>query len=232
MHPDAIRRRILVFDVNGTLLDVEAMAPLFRRLFGDGQVLRDWYAQALLVSQSLTLAGCYVEFGTLGGAVLQMLGDARGARVTRTDKDELNTRMQALPPFPEVPAALWRLRDIGFRLVTLSNSAPKTTAAQLRHAGLEGLFDRSISVDDVGRYKPAPETYRFAARQLGVPPAHLRLVAAHTWDVIGALQAGCAAALVMRDSAAPLSLPRLPQPDILGRDMAEVAARIMQQDRS
>lgn len=228
---NAERRRILMFDVNGTLLEIEAMAPLFRRVFGDGQILREWFAQTLLISQSLTLSGRYVEFGALGGSVLQMLGDARGARVTRADKEELKTRTQSLPPYPEVPAALRRLRRAGFRLVTLSNGAPKATAAQLHHAGLAELFERSFSVDAVGRYKPAPETYRYAARQLGARPAELRLIAAHTWDVTGALEAGCSAALVMRSSAAPLSLSRLKQPSIVGHDLAAVADQIMQRDR-
>lgn len=227
----ATRRRILAFDVNGTLLDVEAMAPLFRRVFGDGRVLQEWFAQTLLTSQSLTLSGLYAEFGALGGAVLQMLGDARGAKVTRADKAELKTRMQSLPPYPDVPAALHRLRRAGFRLVTLSNGSQGSIVTQLRHAGLEDLFEQAFSVDAVGRYKPAAETYRYAARQLGVRPARLRLIAAHTWDVTGALEAGCAAALVTRTSAAPLSLSRLPQPDVVGPDLAAVAAEIIQRDR-
>ena len=227
----AERQRILMFDVNGTLLEIEAMAPLFRRVFGDGQVLREWFAQTLLMSQSLTLSGRYAEFGALGGSVLQMLGDARGARVTRADKEELKARTQSLPPYPEVPAALRRLRRAGFRLVTLSNGASKATAAQLRHAGLDELFEQSFSVDAVGRYKPALETYRYAARQLRARLAELRLVAAHTWDVTGALEAGCAAALVMRSSAAPLSLSHLKQPDIVGHDLAMVADQIIEQDR-
>ena len=48
-------RPILVFDVNETLLDISTLTPLFTRLFNDGSVLHEWFAQLVLYSQTLTL---------------------------------------------------------------------------------------------------------------------------------------------------------------------------------
>jgi len=42
------RRRILVFDVNETLLDIEALNPFFERAFGDSRVMRQWFAELIL----------------------------------------------------------------------------------------------------------------------------------------------------------------------------------------
>ena len=53
---------VIVFDVNETLLDIETLEPLFVRLFGDGRTMRDWYAQLVLNSEALTLAGSYSLF--------------------------------------------------------------------------------------------------------------------------------------------------------------------------
>ena len=56
------RERIIVFDVNETLLDIEILNPFFERTFGDARVMRQWFAELILYSQALTLSGSYTEF--------------------------------------------------------------------------------------------------------------------------------------------------------------------------
>jgi 2-haloacid dehalogenase len=63
--------------------------------------------------------------------------------------------------------------------------------AQLEHAGIIARFEAVLSADAVRRLKPAREPYRMAAERLGVEPGEVLLVAAHAWDVAGALRAGC-----------------------------------------
>jgi 2-haloacid dehalogenase len=87
------------------------------------------------------------------------------------------------------------------------------------------LFERSFSVDTVRRFKPAPEAYRSVAETLKVPIGQLRLVAAHAWDVVGALRAGCAAAFVARPGK--VLYPLGPTPDIVGPDFKQVAQQIV-----
>jgi 2-haloacid dehalogenase len=221
------RRRIIVFDVNETLLDIEALTPLFERLFGDGRALREWFAQLILYSEAITLAGTYEPFGQLGAGVLRMVGETKGVEVHEPDLDELRSRMQAMPAHPEVPAALAHLREAGLRLVTLTNSAPQPEGGPLERAGIASFFERQFSVDQVGRYKPALETYRLVAQALEVGTDELWVVACHTWDTIGAQRAGCAGAFVQRPGNALLPLPGLPQPDVVGPDLLVVAERII-----
>ena len=221
------RRRIVVFDVNETLLDIEALAPLFGRLFGDRRALREWFAQLILYSEAITLADAYVPFGQLGAGVLRMVATTKGVEIHEPDLDELRLRMQAMPAHPEVPAALARLREAGFRLVTLTNSAPQPEDGPLERAGIAVFFERQFSVDQVGRYKPDPETYRMVARALGVGTDGLWMVACHVWDTIGAQRAGCAGAFVHRPGNALLLLPTLPQPDVVGPDLMAVAEEII-----
>src|SRR5262249_30973538 len=103
---------------------------------------------------------------------------------------------------PRLQAGAWSdgvyhsFEGAGFRLVTLTNSSPATVEAQLKNAGLSGFFERSFSVDAVKRFKPAPEPYRYVANELGVATSDLRMVAAHAWDIVGSLQAGCVAAFI------------------------------------
>jgi 2-haloacid dehalogenase len=222
---------IIVFDVNETLLDIKTLEPLFHRLFGAGDVMREWFAQMILYSEAMTLAGLYTPFGTLGAGVLRMLGDIHQVAIQDADIKELRVRMQAMPAHADVPDALHRLRDAGFRLVTLTNSAPDPQANPLERAGIGGWFEQNFSVDQVRRFKPAPETYRMVAEALNVPTASMCLVAAHTWDTLGAQSAGCAAALVARSGNAALPIPELPQPEIVAPDLAGVADQIIQRWR-
>jgi 2-haloacid dehalogenase len=124
-----------------------------------------------------------------------------------------------------VHQSLDHLRDSGLRLATLTNNPPKLVQAQLAHSGLNDYFEWSLSVEAVRRFKPAPEVYRMAAAELGVEPAGIRLVAAHEWDVTGAIRAGCEAAFVARPGMVlgPLS----ETPDVVGPDLTSVAQQII-----
>lgn len=114
---------IIVFDVNETLLDITTLEPLFGRMFGDRNALREWFAQLILHSQSMTLSGHYAPFGELGVGVLKMVTSIHRVRCTDEDISELKERMGTMPAYPDVTPALARLRDAGFRLVTLTNLA-------------------------------------------------------------------------------------------------------------
>jgi 2-haloacid dehalogenase len=95
----------------------------------------------------------------------------------------------------------------------------------LTNAGIRDYFDAPISADSVRHLKPAPEPYLAVACRFEVDIADVRLVAAHSWDVSGALAAGCKAAFVARPGMvlSPLS----PTPDIVGADIAEVVDKII-----
>lgn len=132
---------LVVFDVNETLLDLETMQPTFERIFGDKSAMRLWFADLILHSAALTVAGCYVPFTDIGAAVMEMLADTRGIKIDDRDKKELTDRFSTMPPHPEVPAALCKLRDAGFRLFTLTDNLLGVQTRQLEHGGIVDLFE-------------------------------------------------------------------------------------------
>lgn len=217
--------RIIVCDVNETLLDVEALRPRFLEALGDAGLVREWFATVLLYSEVVTIAGPYVDFAGLGAAALDMTAAGRQITLAPEARRSILQGMLALPAHAEVREGLETMRDAGLRLVTLTNSPPASVQQQLTNAGLAPLFERSFSVDAVRRFKPAAEVYRSVAEALAVPLERLRLVAAHAWDVHGALQAGCAAAFVARPGK--VLFPLGPQPDITGPDFLTVARKIV-----
>ena len=113
---------LLVFDVNETLLDLETMEATFERIFGDRRAMRFWFANFIMYSAALTVAGCYVPFTDIGAAVMKMMADTQGIRIDGADREELKEKFSTMPPHREVPAALRKLRDAGFRLFTLTDN--------------------------------------------------------------------------------------------------------------
>ena len=216
---------IIVFDVNETLLDLETIRPTFDRIFDDPAAMRLWFAGLITYSEALTLAGVYVPFTDIGAAVLRMLAATRDIALSDADSAELTDRFASMPPHPEVPAALRRLRDHGFRLFTLTDNTLEISGRQLESAGVIELFERRFSVDEtVRRHKPAPQAYQSVASELEVEPEDICLVACHVWDTLGALAAGWQAALILREGNAPLDVG--PQPNYIGADLDAIADQL------
>ena len=215
---------VLIFDVNETLIDIESMAPLFERVFGDAAVLREWFGQVITYSMTLTLAGLYQDFFALGAGVFRMVGDIHGLAIDDADVAALADGMRTMPAHPDVHAGLAALRDKGFRLVTLTNSPPSPDGrSPLERAGLAGYFERQFSVETARSYKPAGLVYHLVADALGVAPQSCCLVAAHVWDTIGAQAAGMSSALITRPGNALLPVPGLPQPNVVAPDVTSLA---------
>ncbi|WP_312239896.1 haloacid dehalogenase type II [Pantoea sp.] len=216
----------LIFDVNETLLDIEALTPFFAETLVTPQAMREWFAQTILYSQSLSLIGDYQPFGELGAATLKMQADIADVPVTDADIRQLQTLMKSLPVHPEVPAALERLQKQGFSLFTLTNNAAATQTAQLENAGIARFFEKTFSVDERSQlFKPALKTYRDIEPKMGDNLNGYCLIACHSWDIIGARAAGWDAALILRPNNAPL--PVGPQPTFIGKDLTEIASQLI-----
>jgi len=221
-------RRVQVFDVNETLLDLAALDPHFQRIFGDAGVRVAWFEQMIQSALVATVTGVYHQFGSLAMAALETTAERAGVELADDDKKAVAAQMRQLPAHPEVAGALRRLRDAGLRLASLTNSTEQVARAQLEHAGLLDAFELVLSADTVRRLKPAPEPYRMAAERLGVAVGDVRLIAAHAWDVAGAARAGCATAFVARPGK--VLDPLVERPEIIGANLAEVADAILTVD--
>ena len=158
-------------------------------------------------------------------AALAMLAERAQRQLDPGVADQIVAAMSSLPPHPEVTAALADLRRAGTPMVALTNSVGAVAEAQLSNAGLRACFDDVVSADEVGRLKPSREPYELVAARRGVAPACVRLVAAHAWDISGALAAGCRAAFVARPGM--VLSPLGAQPDIVGADMRSVADQLL-----
>ncbi|MFQ5921604.1 MAG: haloacid dehalogenase type II [Anaerolineales bacterium] len=218
--------RVILCDVNETLLDLSALQPHFDRAFGDAVVMQQWFSVLLHSSLVATLADAYQDFGTLAGAALDVVAARQGSDLTEDERGAILGTVRELPPHPDVVPNLERLRAAGFRLATLTNSSQAVVSDQISNAGLSDYFEQLVSVDEVRAFKPAPEPYRMAASKLGVEVEQVRLIAAHDWDVFGALRAGCRAAFIARGGRT--YHPLYDKPDVIGPDLNKVTDQILE----
>jgi 2-haloacid dehalogenase len=221
---------LIVFDVNETLLDLETMESTFERIFRERGAMRLWFANFILYSAALTVAGCYVPFTDIGGAVMKMLADTRGIKITDSDRKELTEKFSTMPPHAEVPAALRKLRNAGFRLFTLTDNLLEVQTRQLTNGGIVDLFERRFSADGVKHHKPSREAYAYVEKELGAKPSDFCLIACHTWDTLGAVAAGWEAALIKRPGNDVLAVG--PQPQIVGDTLDHVANQLIAQHKA
>ncbi|OBF44375.1 haloacid dehalogenase, type II [Mycolicibacterium peregrinum] len=218
-----MRPGVLVFDVNETLIDIDSLQPYFERMFGDPQVLREWFNQLVMYSMAITLSGRYTDFFTLGQAALRMTADVRHVDLTTDDLTALADGMRAMPAHTDVATGLQRLLENGFRLVTLTNSPHRDGPTPLERAGLGSYFEHQFSVDEHRAFKPSPVLYTGVAEHLGVAPSDCMMVAAHMWDTLGAQAAGFSGALITRPGNGVLRAPNVPRPTVVATDLVQLS---------
>ena len=173
----------VVFDAMGTLFD---LAPLRERL--GAHATEAWFERVLHSAAVLTMLGEFVPFKELARSTLATTAAKLELDV---DQDDVLAQLQRLPPMPDAREAL----ENAGRAFVLTNGGREGGENLLRNAGLDDLVERVFGVDEVKAYKPDARPYELVLGELG----EATLVAAHAWDVVGAVRAGMRGVWVNRE---------------------------------
>jgi 2-haloacid dehalogenase len=220
----APKPKVIIFDVNETLLDLNTMrSSVGAALGGNADLTALWFSTMLHHSLVTTVTGDYQDFGKIGVAALMMV--AQNEDITITGEQALTaikTPLLSLPAHPDVKSGLSALKAKGYKIVSLTNSSNQGVKTQFAHAGLTQYFDERLSIEDIKVYKPDLRAYAWALDKLGVKPEEALMVAAHGWDIAGANAAGMQTAFVARPGKA--LYPLAPKPDYIVKDLNELVA--------
>jgi len=209
----------VAFDAYGTLFDVASAAAAAKDALGDrwAPLAETWRAKQLQYTWLRSLMGRHADFRRVTGDALEFALESLGIA-----DDALRERLMGLydrlAPFPEVLTVLARLRTGGIRSAILSNGSPDMLASAAGHAGIAGLLDAVLSVEEVGVYKPHPSVYRLAVERLGEPKERIGFVSANGWDAFGAKAFGLRVAWCNRTGQPRERIPLAPDAEI--RDLA------------
>ncbi len=221
------RPKVLFFDVNETLLDLTAMKTSVGNILGGrSELLSLWFTTMLQYSLVSTVGRQYNDFGIIGAAALQMVAANNRIKVTEKQAQEaILGPIRSLPAHPEVKASLQSLKNAGYKLVSFTNSSNKGVQTQFKNAGLLDYFEERLSIEDIGKFKPHSDAYDWAARKMGIKSSECMLVAAHGWDIAGAIWAGWRGAFIGRPGAQ--LYPLGPKPEINEKDLALTAKKLI-----
>jgi len=189
---------IVLFDVNETLIDLAPLRAQFADRFGIAIDVGQWFSELLRLSFVYAATGAYKPFTELAGYALASVGESSGADIANEDIAFVGARLRTLPAHPDARIGLEMLADSGAVLVAITNSPQDVAMEQLTNAGLARSFEKILSVETVQRFKPHPSVYRYAANEVGGKTVDCVMVAAHDWDIAGAMRAGCAGVFIAR----------------------------------
>jgi 2-haloacid dehalogenase len=195
--------RALVFDVYGTLYDVQSVRNLATELCGDkGELISQlWRLKQLEYTWLRSLMWSYVDFWSVTRAALDFSLTAVGIAPSSSLCDRLMSKYLHLDLYEEAEQALESLRD--YKLAVLSNGSPNMLEVLLKSSGIAGRFADVISVDRAKRFKPDPACYALVEPALGVAKDEVMFVSSNGFDVAGAKRYGFQVVSIERAGAAP-----------------------------
>lgn len=221
-----IRPTIIFLDVNETLLDLAPLkSSVGKALGGQEDLLQLWFTTMLQYSLVANAMDQYENFGVIGVAAMQMVARNHGIDLSKEAAQSAVQPMLSLPPHPDVVPALQKLHQAGFQLYTLTNSTREGVKSQMAHAKLDPYLAGRLSVEEIAMYKPQQHVYRWAARRVGTPVAECMMIAAHGWDVAGAMAAGMRAIFIERPGQQ--LYPLAPRPELVLPDFTPVAKALL-----
>ncbi|MGP0058039.1 MAG: haloacid dehalogenase type II [Beijerinckiaceae bacterium] len=180
--------RAVAFDAYGTLFDVYSVGALAEELFpGRGAELAAlWRDKQIEYTRLRTLCGHYADFWRVTADALGFCCEQLGLDLRDQYQARLMNQYACLAAYPENVSALHRMKDMGLPLAILSNGTRTMLESAVAAAGMENLFEHILSVDQVRKFKTAPEAYQLAPNAFGCPADEILFVSSNGWDACGA----------------------------------------------
>ena len=218
--------RACVFDAYGTLFDYASAAAGCRDVLGDKleRLTTLWRDKQLQYTWLRAIQGRHADFQQVTGDALDFALATLGLVDTALRNRLMNLYLK-LDAFPEVQETLRRLRGGGMKTAILSNGSPMMLQAAVDSAGLVGLFDAILSVEEVGVYKPHPKVYQLAVDRLSAPASAISFQSSNAWDAYAASAFGMKVVWCNRYGQMPERLPGSPDREI--RSLAELPPLVL-----
>ena len=233
-RPEILEREIkaLAFDQYGTIVDMqkgltEAVTPFLAKKGwkGSPDSFVTWWRRTHFENSMIDalLDRGHTPYRQIGHRAVSHVMDRCGISYSQEEVRWLVAEIEKLKPFPDVVAALEKLRRAGYKLAILSNGDPDMLQAAGPHIGIP--FDHVISVQEAGYFKPHWKTYATAEARIGLDRSSILFVANHAFDCIGAKSAGMHSAFIDRRQRPFGGTPH--QPDVVVQDMKSLADLIV-----
>ena len=218
--------KLVLLDVYDTLLDMRQVEKRVNDLMGSRRGYRLWF--------ELFMEYCFVDncieqfndFPSIAKATLQMTAPTFGRRVTDEDAEDLLVLLNHLPIHPGVQEGLSALNDMNLRIAALTNSPEGIVRQRMELTGLISYFEKVLSAEHVGKYKPWKDVYLWAAGVFNLSPDDVLFVSTHGWDLAGAANAGMKTAYLKQKEQ--MLYPPAPKPGMVCLNLQDLASQLTQ----
>lgn len=216
--------KVLVLDVYETLLDMTPVEKKVNALLDNRRAYQFWF--------EMFMEYCFVDncidkfnpFEEIAKTTLQMAAHMFREKLSDHHVQETIDMLRSLPVKGGVQDGLSKLRDHDFRLAALTNSPHEVVQDRMSRTGLISYFEKVLSAEPVGKYKPSCAVYQWALKQLETKPEEAMMISTHGWDIAGAMNAGMSAAFVGDDDEQLYGLA--PKPVASAQNLEELAEKI------
>lgn len=198
---DGSKPGIIFFDVVETIFSLASLEAKMTEFDLPTGTARTFFAQLLRDAFALSASGIFHTFPEIAKGTLSVLLDSLGHKTDEAMLKEILEAFSQLTVHEDVKPALEKLKASDCQVVFLTNGSRANTEKLVRENGIEHLVDDIASVEDFRIWKPQTELYRQAAEKYACAPENALLVAAHAWDVHGAMRAGLQGIWIQRQES-------------------------------
>jgi len=196
-------KKVIAFDVYGTLIDTQGVLTLLEELVGDKALLfsNTWRAKQLEYSFRRALMNRYEHFSVCTAEALHYSCDSLQVSLTVAQKSTILKSYQTLPAFKDVSKGLSLLTK-DYQLVAFSNGENKAVEKLLSNAKIRKYFSDVITADEVESFKPSPVIYQHLLSRINAEAENTWLISSNPFDVIGAKSQALNAVWLQRSNLA------------------------------
>lgn len=224
INPSLTKPTLLLLDVYDTLLDMSLIVRRVNELLDNKQGYNCWFE---VFMQYCFVDNCmrqFHDFSSIAKATLKMAAKQFNRVLNEDQLDDVFDLLKHLPLQEGVQPGLSLLRDQGYTIAALTNSPAAVVSERMEPTGLVSYFEMVLSAEQIKKYKPDIEVYKWAAKTLKTPCEEILFVSAHGWDIAGAAAAGMQTAYLKQPDK--IIYPLAPEPSIVSTNLEELAQKL------
>ncbi|KIL51339.1 hypothetical protein KP77_08510 [Jeotgalibacillus alimentarius] len=212
--------RAYIFDAYGTLFDVHSVMEELEILFPEkGEAIsQTWRRKQVEYFFLRQVMGRYKPFDQVTKDSLLYAINESGQSADESMLDHMLERYRQLKHYDEVEEVLKQLE--GKELIVFSNGSENMIHPLMEFSGLNSLFTKTISADEIKQYKPSPAAYAYALEKAGVKREEVLFMSSNGWDISGAKSFGFNTAWINRNGLPTEELHL--EPDAVYEDLSGI----------
>ena len=216
--------KLIIFDVNETMFSLNRISNIFDKFGLPNYSTSIWFSNVLKEGFASINYSNFNSFKKICVNELQRLFLKFKFRYTKEHIDKVINEFSQLDVHEDVKVSVKLLYKYNIKIVTLTNGSKENTLKLLKKNKLSKYIKRCFSIDEIKLWKPNKKTYLYVCKEMRILPSNALMIAAHSWDVTGAKNAGLKTAYITRYEKKLSTIH--PKPDIIKKDCLSIIKQI------